>query len=290
MTTVQAVERLCAAIGCDPREAGWAGLKDRHAVTTQWVSLFGASADAARGARVEGVEVLEAVPHDRRLKTAHLRGNRFAIRLRRVSDPAAVQAALATLGAVGVPNYFGEQRFGRDGDNAERARRWLVSGGRAPRKRFERKLLVSALQSEVFNEVLAARIRDGLLGDVVDGDLLRKEDTGGVFVADDLPTDRARAARFEVSATGPMVGPRMRWPLRQARDRELAALAAAGLDEGHLERFGRIGRGTRRALRIRLQAPEIDIDRDTVDVRFTLTRGAYATTVLRELATPPPGE
>jgi tRNA pseudouridine13 synthase len=290
LDTEQAVRAIAGALGSAPRDAGFAGLKDRHAITTQWASfacrpgLVDERATLER-ATIPGVRILEIARHGNKLRTGHLAGNRFVLRLRgvpagRVAD---LERALAWLSAHGTPNYFGVQRFGRDGDNVARARRWIVEGGRAPERPFERKLLVSALQSSIFNALLAARVRAGELGRIVDGDLVRKQDSGGLFVADDLDEVQARADRFEVSATGPMVGAEMRWPEREARRREEEAMAAAGLEHAHLERFRRAGRGTRRPYRIAVREAEVRPDAAGVVVAFTLPSGAYATEVIREL-------
>ncbi len=288
LTTHEAVRRLCRALDVDPRGAGTAGLKDRHAVTRQWMSV--PCRDDARaqalGAGVEGVRILAITRHGNKLRTGHLRGNRFALRLREVPVGREPEAAvvLARLAREGVPNYYGEQRFGREARNAADARRFIVDGERPPRDAFRRKLLVSAFQAELFNEVLAARVADGLLARAVDGDLLRKEDTGGLFTTDDHADAEARVAAFEVSATGPMFGARMRWPEREARAREEAVLGAAGLSEAHLERYARDGEGTRRPLRIRPTDAEAEVVAPgEVVLRFTLPKGAYATVLVREI-------
>ena len=286
LDTDEAVRRLARALDVDPRAAGVAGRKDRHAVTRQWASFFGAEAARAEGLELEGVRVLACVPHRHKLRTGHLRANRFEVRLRGAPAEALarVNEDLASLATVGVPNYYGEQRFGRDGQNLPAARAWLVEGGRGPRHPGERKLLVSVLQSELFNALCGARVREGWLASALDGDLVRKEDTGGLFVVGDLDEVRARAARFEVSATGPMFGASMRWPEREARAREEACLAASGLDAEKLARFARDGEGTRRPYRVRLTDPEARADADGLVLSFTLPAGAYATIVLRELA------
>jgi tRNA pseudouridine13 synthase len=185
--------------------------------------------------------------------------------------------------AAGVPNYYGEQRFGRDGDNVPRARRWLVDGGRAPRGRFERKLLVSALQSALFNDVLAARLADGLFEVPVPGDLMRREETGGLFVTADLDEARARMAAWEISPTGPMFGTKMRSAEDEARRREESVLAAAGLDASHLARFGRAGEGARRPLRVRPLDATVTADGPDLRLAFELPAGAYATAITREI-------
>ena len=288
LTTPEAMRRLARALGADPRNAGYAGLKDRRAVTRQWASFTVKDDTAARalGDSLEGIRVLEVTRHINKLRTGHLRGNAFELRLREVPvgrEPE-VAAVLARLAAEGIPNYYGEQRFGRDAQNVAEARRWIVDGERPSRDHFRRKLLVSSLQSELFNDVLAARLSDGLFARAVDGDLLRKEDSGGLFTTADLADASARVASFEVSPTGPMFGAKMRWPEREARSREEQALAAAGLTAQHLASFVRDGEGTRRPLRVR----PLDVTVETespgvVLLRFTLPKGAYATVVLREV-------
>lgn len=287
LDTDRAVRSIAEALSASGRDAGYAGMKDRHAVTTQWASfLTKRTPDDARALALEGITILEASRHANKLRTGHLDGNCFVLRLREL-DGARVpelERTLAWLVTHGAPAYFGTQRFGRDGDNAARARRWIVEGGRAPEKPFERKLLVSALQSEIFNALLAARVQAGELGRIVDGDLVRKEGSGGLFVADDLAEVQARADRLEVSATGPMMGAEMRWPMREAARREEEALAAAGLTRDHLERFRRAGEGTRRGYRVLVRDASVAVEDDgAVRVAFTLPSGAYATEILREL-------
>ncbi len=285
LTTPEAARRLAAHLGVDASKAGWAGLKDRHAITTQWLSFEGADRERAAGVSLPGLRVLEAVPHPTRLRTGHLHGNRFRIRVRsgppeRMND---VERVVGELASLGVPNYFGEQRFGAAGTNLARARAWIVEGGRPPRQRFEKKLLVSVLQSELFNRRVAARVAAGELGRVFAGDLVRKEDTGGLFVAEDLAEVQARADAFALSPTGPMFGPKMRWPAAEARAQEEALLREAGLDATHLARMGRAGEGTRRPVRVRLDAAELAPTEDGFELAFGLPAGSYATVVLREV-------
>ncbi len=283
LDTPEAVRRIARALDADPKQAGFAGLKDRRAVTTQWASfLFG---DPARleGASIEGVRVLEHARHGNKLRTGHLRGNRFDILVRTAEpgDHDRARESLEELERRGVPSYFGEQRFGHD--NLAAARRWILEGGPAPRDRWKRKLYVSALQSAIFNELLAERVRDGSMDGALDGDLMRKEESGGLFVCEDAAEDAVRAARFEISATGPMFGARMRWPERGARAREEAALARWGVTQRHLERVQKSGEGTRRPYRVRISEAKLEAVPEGTRLSFTLPSGAYATVVLREL-------
>lgn len=284
LTTPEAVRRIAAALGVEWRNAGWAGLKDRHAVTTQWASFPAVPPERVDRVELEDVEIIEAVPHPHKLRTGHLRANRFVLRVREAAPHLeTVRRVLELLQRSGVPNYFGEQRFGRDGSNVPRARRWLLEGGPPPKGRFERKMLVSALQSWLFNAYLADRIRDGRFGSPIPGDLLRKEDTGGMFTTDDLDEATRRMAAWEVSPTGPMYGPRMRWPEGEARARERALLDREGIAGADLARFGRPGEGTRRPIRVLPADVDLAVDGDALRVAFQLPGGAYATAVMREV-------
>ncbi|MFW5926213.1 MAG: tRNA pseudouridine(13) synthase TruD [Myxococcota bacterium] len=298
LTTAEAVRRLAVALGVPPKAGSWAGLKDRRAVTTQWASFEGARAEAAQGVELDGVRVLAAAPNEHKLRTGHLRANHFRIVVRdvpaeRLGD---LETARTHLSREGVPNYYEAQRFGRDGGNLKRALRWLVEGGRPPRDRAKRKWDVSVVQSWLFNRVLAERITDGLLGRAVAGDLMRKEETGGLFVCDDVVTDQARVERWEISPTGPMFGPKMRHPAAEAHEREQTALTRSGLTEDTIRGFGRMGQGTRRALRVPLAECDVEPTAEGVALTFTLPTGAYATAVLGELfkegltRDPPPQE
>lgn len=300
LTTPEAVKRLARALSADPRDAGFAGMKDRHAITTQTASFQVpiASDTPARlaTAELEGIEILSVSRHDNKLKPGHLLGNRFQIVLRDI-DPSAIApmiAGLTTIGAAGVPNAFGPQRFGRDGDNPERAIAWLAGKTRGPRDRREQRMLFSSLQSLWYNQVLARREIEGIWSEVLPGDLAKKSETGGMFLvplegpeADDA---RARGRSGELSPTGPMFGKKMRWPEGRPAEIEREVLVAALEDPTRLDAWGNLGEGTRRPLRM----PVGDLACEPVaseegsgaalSVRFTLPKGGYATTVLGRVA------
>lgn len=298
LDTEQAVRTIAQVLGSPIRDAGWAGLKDKHAVTRQWASfLHREPKDPATQRSTESalatladvqpnLRLLQVSRHNNKLRTGHLQGNRFVLRLRgvdasRLSD---LERTMAWLIAHGAPQFYGVQRFGRGGDNVERAKAWIVDGGKPPFKPFEKKLLVSALQSAVFNSLLAMRVERNELSRILDGDLVRKEDSGGLFIADDVAEVQARADRLEVSATGPMLGAEMKWPEREAKAREEEAMRAFGLDQAKLERVRQAGAGTRRAYRVLIQEGQVAMEPDgAVRVAFTLPSGAYATEILREL-------
>jgi len=286
LTTREAVRQLCEAVGADVANAGWAGLKDRHAVARQWVSLFGVTPERLLAVETEGLRVLEAAHHPHKLRTGHLRANRFRIRLRKV-DPSGIERlreVLSRIETLGLPNYYGEQRFGRSGDNAERALRWVLGKSRPPRKAFNRKLEMSALQSELFNRCVAERVTDTALGRVYPGDLMKRHDTGGLFaVEDELEEAQARADRWEISPTGPILGAKMRWPAGEARMREEALLHSVELTLEHLVKWKRVGPGTRRFVRVSVPKIDVTVSDNTVELDFTLPAGSYATILIREI-------
>ncbi|MDH5675155.1 MAG: tRNA pseudouridine(13) synthase TruD [Myxococcales bacterium] len=283
LDTKVAVDRIARALEVDPREASFAGLKDRKAITTQWASFHRADPERALALTLPEIRILDAQRHRHKLRTGHLQGNRFRIRVRGASAHLeTARELLDELVRVGVPNYFGEQRFGHEGRNLERARAWLVEGGRAPRGRFERKLLVSTLQSAAFNAWLSARLSRGEFATAIAGDVMRKEDSGGVFTCDDAQSDQPRVQNWEISPTGPVFGPKMRAAEGPAADHEREALAVLGGD-AVLARLGRLGPGSRRPARIRPLTPSIEVEGDDLWLDFGLRKGGYATVLLREL-------
>lgn len=285
LTTRDAIRGLCEALGLDPRAAGWAGLKDRHAVTRQWISLAGTTPEAVKQADVQGVRVLDAAFHPQKLRTGHLRANRFVLRLREIEAARIdeVRRVLSAIEARGLPNYYGEQRFGREGDNAERGLGWVRGDTRPPPPGFQRKLQMSALQSELFNRCVAERVRTSTLGKVYDGDVLKKHESGGVFVTEDPAADQPRADAWELSPTGPIFGAKMRWPVGEARAREESLLSDAELTPAHFAKWKRVAPGTRRHVRVPVPEIGLNVSDHTVTLDFTLPAGSYATILVREI-------
>ena len=299
-TTIEAVRAIARALGCDPRAAGFAGMKDKRAVTTQTLSLQaprGAKAadvaTQAMGLAIDGIAIHEASPHPHKMKPGHLAGNRFAINVRGVPADRAgeVTGALERVAQEGVPNAFGAQRFGSRGDNAERALAWLRGEASAPRDPRLLRLLWSSLQSAVFNAVLDRRVADGTWVKALEGDLLKLRSSGGLFGCADVQTDGPRVDSGEVSPTGPIIGARMRWP--EGRPAELEREVSAGIlgESFDLARTRSLGEGSRRALRLwveDLRSETVKVDSPTepgkstacIRVYFVLPKGAYATTVL----------
>jgi tRNA pseudouridine13 synthase len=278
------VAKQLARLGkIDPRDVGFAGLKDRDAVTEQSFTVPARSAigDAWPGVSGEGFEVVAAARHRRKLKRGALKGNDFTIVLRAFAgDPAALEQRLQDVAAAGVPNYFGPQRFGRDGNNLRTALAWF-SGGATPQDRWQRGFALSAARAAIFNAVVARRVQDATWNRVLPGEIVNLNGSGSVFVADAIDAAlEERCARLDIHPTGPMwSGPASASGAAAALEAEVAVrhdVLARGLSEARLE-------PERRALRLRVDALEWQIARDVVELKFRLHRGAFATAVLHEV-------
>ena len=296
LTTDQAARALARAAGAEPRETGIAGMKDKIAVTTQTISLAtppgitpAAFEEKVRAVSVEGLEILDVKRHGNKLRTGHLAGNRFRLHITEL-PPGTVEEVCArflALPALGVPNAFGEQRFGRDQDNAQRALAWLAGKERAPRDARLRRLQYSALQSAVFNAVLEERVARGDWNVPLEGDVLKKEDSGGLFLCTDVQADRERAAQWEISPTGPIFGIKMNQPTHEPAEIEARAFAKIVTAELDLSALRSLGEGTRRPLRLPVKEVTITPDRGEEPcgciVEFVLPKGAFATTVVGQI-------
>jgi len=281
--TVFVARALAVRAGKSAADIGFAGLKDRRAVARQWFSVP-ASRDTASfvGYSGEGFRVLAEHPHSRKLRRGALAGNRFHIRVRGLQgDARAVEARIRHLVAAGVPNYYGLQRFGRDGANLGRVRLWLASG-RLPRGREPRGFLLSAARSLAFNAVLASRVGASTWNRLLPGEVVNLSGSNSVFIAEHPDEGlQRRLGEGDVSPTGPLCGAGGVLPGGEAARVEAAALAAVAPVPALLAAVGM--RGQRRALMLRPGALRHRIEGDVLDLEFELPRGAFATTVLREL-------
>lgn len=293
MTTQHAAQRLADWAGVDVGAIGYAGMKDRHAVTRQRFSvhlpgrqarslesLAPGSGGAAPGQRLH---VLADAWHARKLPRGAHGGNRFRLVLRHVEgSAAAIETRLQAIAATGVPNYFGGQRFGHDGGNVDKA--IAMFAGRRVR-REERTHLLSAARSALFNRVLAARVRDGSWNLGLDGELWMLDGSRSVFGPE--PWSDALAARlaaFDIHPSAPLWG---HGALRTTADARALEESAIDDAESHALRLGieRAGmRQERRATRLRPQ--EMDWtwqDAGMLLLSFALPPGGYATSVLAEI-------
>lgn len=329
LTTDDAVRQLAAHANVQVRDIGVPGMKDRHAVTIQTVSIPAPMSAAAadfdvhiREFRTNAIRILDATRHNNKLRTGHLRGNRFKLVIRgvRAASYADIEKAFSRIAEVGVPNAYGNQRFGSRGDNVDRALAWLA-GGPAPRDFKQRRFLYSALQSHIFNAVLEARLKDESWNRAVTGDVLLREDrvlTGdsgepvqedersarpGLRYCEDAALDQAAVARGDYGPSGPMFGPDMKSPKGAVHELEMAICASLLGETFDWSKTRQYGEGTRRHLRLwveELNARWVPADTSngtdaqareqtevgyesgegSVEVEFVLPRGAYATTVL----------
>lgn len=283
MNTAFAAKRIAAWAGVMEMGVGYAGMKDRHAVTRQRFSVHLPRRVAPELSALESGElrVLESVWHARKLHRGALRGNRFVLRLREVvGERAAIEARLHVLAAQGFPNYYGEQRFGRGGGNLDAARR-MFAGQRV--KRDQRGILLSAARSELFNAVLAVRVADGSWNTGLPGELWMLDGTHSVFGPEPDPAALAdRAGAQDIHPTGPLWG---RGHLRtdgacralEEATLEFATDIRAGLEQAGLKQ-------ERRALRIPARTLAWNWrDAHTIELSFELPAGSYATALLRVL-------
>mgnify|MGYP001168705253 CR=1 FL=1 len=275
--------QLAARLGVAPAAVGFSGLKDRHALTRQTFSVHlpGLADPDPDALAIEGVRVLEAARHSRKLKRGTHKRNAFRIRLTALEgDAAAAGAVLATIAERGVPNYFGEQRFGRGEDNLRLAEA-LFSGARLDRQR--RGFALSAARSALFNRVLGARVAAGNWDAALDGEVWMLAGTHSIFGPQAF--DAALAARLaagDIDPTGPLWG---RGDLRSSG--EVAALEQ-GIAEGmagFAAGLAAAGLGQeRRALRLRPAGFVHEREgEDVLVLTFSLPAGTFATSVVREL-------
>jgi len=279
---------LARIAGCRPFEVGYAGLKDRRVVAIQWFSVPQArppiSWCAVRNAEFE---VLEAHPHTRKLPRGALAGNRFLVRIGaaqgnggQLADSLALR--LAGIARYGVPNYFGPQRFGRDGANLARAGEDLRR--LAPQ---ERGFVLSAARSALFNAVLAARVADGSWEHLEAGDLANLDGRGSVFPVDGADdTLGGRCQRLEIHPTGPLWGEGTPATLARVLELELRLAAALARESALCVAAGMAQE--RRSLRLAVRELSSEPEAQAVVLRFRLVRGGFATAVLRELIEAPP--
>ncbi|RII31360.1 MAG: tRNA pseudouridine(13) synthase TruD [Geobacter sp.] len=345
ITTLEALRRVAGALKIPERDIGYAGMKDSAGVTRQTVSVQRIRPEDVTGRELDGVKVLSAVRHTNKLKLGHLKGNRFRIVVRGVAAAAAeaVPAVLALLAKRGVPNYFGAQRYGVQGNShligtamlqrdwhaaidcligepeAVRDEQWraaiqayhagdgalalrlmprhcrsehdvlqrLATRPEAWEKAFNavhpklKKLYLSACQSRLFDALLERRL--GEIDRVLAGDLAFKHVNGACFLVEDAELEAPRAAAFEISASGPMFGSKMKNPAGAPLELEQQVLSEAGLMGADFDLgSGLRMEGERRPLRVPLAEPLFSLEADSLVLEFSLPKGSYATSVVRE--------
>jgi tRNA pseudouridine13 synthase len=249
-------EQLARHASVPVRDVGYAGLKDRHALTEQWFSVRRSVSEPTPwdGFRADGVEILDRRVHARKLKRGAHTGNTFRIAVRGAgaAEPAGLSARLAGIAAQGVPNYFGEQRFGRAGANVELGRA-VLDGRRLSRHR--RGIGISAIRSFEFNEALSRRVVAGSWNRLEPGGFANLDGSGSVFAVKELTVDlERRCAELDIHPCG-----------------TLPAIPAVRVEAAH------------RPLRMRVVELAWKLDGDVLWLEFSLGKGSYATAVLREI-------
>ncbi|MBS3785666.1 MAG: tRNA pseudouridine(13) synthase TruD [Gammaproteobacteria bacterium] len=289
LTTLEALRAIAKAWGVRERECGYAGRKDRWAVTTQWFTVpwpVNQPLPEAPSDIATGLSVLQVARHRRKLKVGSLAGNRFRLRLREVSASAqSMNQRLAQIATYGVPNYFGPQRFGRNGRNLKDAVAWLVADPKSVPP-AGRGMLISTLRSACFNQVLCARVKDGSWASALSDDLMGLDGRESLFPASrETPARlRWRIAAQQIHPTGPLPGSHHEklgvTPALSQREAEILKPVAnyvTGLTERRVE-------AARRPLRVAVGALGWhQSDSKTWMLDFYLRRGSYATSVVAEL-------
>jgi tRNA pseudouridine13 synthase len=289
LNTAEVARLLARAAGVRPAAVGFAGLKDRLAVTRQYFSVqLPGRADPDWTGLPERVRVLYAVRHDRKLRRGALAGNRFCIVLREIAGDrdAAVEVCRA-IARAGVPNYFGPQRFGRDGTNVPAAAAMFAGEGKSP-GRERRGMLLSAARSLIFNDLLGVRVADGTWQTLLEGEVVALDRSRSHFPFDPLDASLPeRLAAFDVHPSGPLPGRagRALAPRGEAAALEARVLARYPVLTEGVQRFG--VDADRRALRTAVRDFSWALEDDALTFAFELPAGSYATAVLREVVAEP---
>ncbi len=291
ISTLALIRQIAQALGVAERDISCAGLKDARAVARQTLSVQWIPPEKLMALTLDKARILWAKRHTNKLRSGHLRGNRFTLRIRDVAPEAEVRTAAIAgqLLARGVPNAYGRQRFGNRGNNHEMGRLLLRDDRAALRTHGihhlsykMRQFLISAVQSALFNALLATRIERDLLDDVLPGDVARKEDTGGIFIVEAADVERPRVKAWEISVTGPIYGYKMLAAQAEAGALEACILKEAGIALADFRPFQ--AKGSRRPLRYYPEGLTWSVDGPGVLViSFFAPKGAYATSLLREL-------
>jgi len=290
VSTEQLRSALASGLQVSGREIGIAGNKDKRAVTRQWVSVPQTAEAAVDSFVSDDIRILKSERHGNKLRTGHLRGNRFEILLRTdgsAIDKPACENQLKSLQEFGFANYYGTQRFGR-GETLQLGLD-IVTGRRSRRAvtrskgRSVFRLALSAVQSAVFNSVVAERAKRGLLSTVLPGDVLMFRDRRTHFRTEDPPAEQTRVDAGELVITGPIFGPKMTATSDDASTLEYSVLRSLQLDDAVFSRYPKMTIGTRRPLLRWPSGLTWQFEPTGLRLRFELDSGTYATVLLREV-------
>ena len=261
--------RLAEFANVPLKDVGFSGMKDRHAITQQWFSVPRWHKPDWAEFVAEGVEVLRVERHLRKLRRGAHDANLFCIVLR-CSEPIdadAIRLRLQAIQTLGVPNYYGEQRFGREGGNLGLAEAW-AKGKRLSRSK--RSLAISSMRSHLFNQALAERVRAGTWNQLIEGDKANLQGSKSVFQIPEIDAELIdRCARMDIHPALPLAG------------------EGSGVEPAHWQKAldkARVAPDSR-SLRLKVDDLEARFGEDSVTLSFRLGTGAFATSVLHELCT-----
>lgn len=275
-------KQIARLAGVKNMDVSYAGLKDRNAVTTQWFSIYLSNKSEPDWSQLnfDEVEVIEVKRHNRKLRRGSLKGNHFKLVVRELDgDSSSLEQRLQTISNSGVPNYFGEQRFGRD--NLAKAT-GLFNAEFKIKDRNKRSMYLSAARSAIFNEVLSKRVAAASWNQALEGDLMMLDGSHSVFSVEMVDDEiKCRIAEFDIHPTGPLWG----------RGRLVTAADAQQLEQQCADNFALFCDGLekagmkqeRRALRLPVSQLDWQLDGNSLSLSFFLSSGSYATSVLREL-------
>ena len=274
-------EQLAKFAGISARNMSYAGLKDRKAVTEQWFSLQmpGQPTPDFSQFSLEGVEILDVTRHQRKIRIGSLQGNHFEILLRNVEETDELKVRLDFLAKNGFPNYFTEQRFGRDGNNLTQALRW-ANGEIKVKDRNKRSFYLSAARSEMFNLIVSKRMELNLAQQILVGDVLQLNGSHSWFVVDeseDLAQLQQRLAQQDVLLTAPLIGEEEKSAVDF--EHEIFAQHQALFDLMRQERM----KAARRPILMQPQQFQWQFEPNGLRLQFALPAGSYATALIREL-------
>ena len=274
-------EQLAKFAGISARNMSYAGLKDRKAVTEQWFSLQmpGQPTPDFSQFSLEGVEILDVTRHQRKIRIGSLQGNHFEILLRNAEETDELKVQLDFLAKNGFPNYFTEQRFGRDGNNLTQALRW-ANGEIKVKDRNKRSFYLSAARSEMFNLIVSKRMELNLAQQILVGDVLQLNGSHSWFVVDeseDLAQLQQRLAQQDVLLTAPLIGEEEKSAVDF--EHEIFAQHQALFDLMRQERM----KAARRPILMQPQQFQWQFEPNGLRLQFALPAGSYATALIREL-------
>ena len=274
-------EQLAKFAGISARNMSYAGLKDRKAITEQWFSLQmpGQPTPDFSQFSLEGVEILDVTRHQRKIRIGSLQGNHFEILLRNAEETDELKVRLDFLAKNGFPNYFTEQRFGRDGNNLTQALHW-ANGEIKVKDRNKRSFYVSAARSEVFNLIVAKRIELGVAQQVLHGDILQLNGSHSWFGADeseDLTQLQQRLIQQDILLTAPLIGEEDKSEVDFEND--IFAQHQALFDLMRQEHM----KAARRPILMQPQQFQWQFEPNGLRLKFYLPAGSYATALVREL-------